>query len=261
MTPVLQHSLPYDVTNPRALPGVQPLRPQDWLIFDEAFAGQMAERDRLLAARRADVLALDRSARPAAQELLDLVLSLCYPGAGAGAGKGAQVRRRDGVAVAIDRGDPLGTLGRLVQEDLCILQKCGPEHVLTGAVLCFPASWMLAEKFMAPLVAIHDPVETYDPGVAARVQRLFDGVKPGRPLWRFNALWYDDPGLHQPRKAGVRRQKHAATTARYLRSERQCILRLPQTGAVVFSIHTYVVPRGVIRGPDRQRPGASARAV
>jgi hypothetical protein len=27
----------------------------------------------------------------------------------------------------------------------------------------------------------------------------------------------------------------------YLRSERQCILRLPETGAVVFSIHTTVI--------------------
>ena len=26
-----------------------------------------------------------------------------------------------------------------------------------------------------------------------------------------------------------------------MRSERQCLVRLPQTGAVVFAIHTYVV--------------------
>jgi len=32
-------------------------------------------------------------------------------------------------------------------------------------------------------------------------------------------------------------------SAPYLRSERQSILRLPDTGAVVFSIHTYVVAR------------------
>lgn len=237
MTPVLQHSLPYDVTNPRALPGVQPLRPQDWLIFDEAFAGQMAERDRLLAARRADVLALDEMARPAAAELLDLVLGLGYAGAG------TQVTRGDGIRVDIDRDDPLGTLGRLVQEDLCILQKIGDEHVLSGAVLCFPASWTLSEKYLRPLIAIHASVSEYDAGMAARVQRLFDGVQVGRPLWRFNALWYDDPTLHQPRSTDARRDAAEAETAAYLRSERQCILRLPQTGAVIFSIHTFVLPR------------------
>lgn len=237
MTGLLQRSLPYDPLTPRPLPGIAPLRIEDWLIRDEVFAGQMARREELLADRRAEVLALDESARPAAEELLDLVLRLAYPQAG------PQVMRPDGVSVAIDRSDPMGTLGRLVQEDLCLLQKQGGEHVLTGAVLCFPASWLLAEKYRRPLIAIHEPVATYDGGIAKRVQRLFDGVQPERPLWRFNALWYADPELHQPRSATARRETPEAKVADYLRSERQCILRLPKTGAVVFSIHTYVLAR------------------
>jgi len=242
MSEILQHALPYDVTAPRSLPGIQPMQLEEWLIFDEAFAGQMGARDRLLSEARADVLAMDEMARPAAQELLDLVLGLAYKGAG------GQVTRGDGVRVDIDRDDPLGTLGRLVQEDLCILQKIDDEHVLTGAVLCFPASWMLSEKFMAPLIGIHEPVAGYDAGIAARVQRLFDGVQPGRPLWRFNALWYDDPNLHQPRSANARRDEGEAGEAPYLRSERQCILRLPESLAVVFSIHTFVLPRDAVTG-------------
>ncbi|MEX0349902.1 MAG: DUF3445 domain-containing protein [Paracoccaceae bacterium] len=240
MTVLLQSSIPYDPLTPRPLPGIAPLRIEDWLIRDEAFAGQMAQRDALLAERRADVLAMHDTARPAAEELLDLVIALAYPGAG------PNVTRPDGVAVTIDRADPLGTLGRLVQEDLCILQKQGSEHVLTGAVLCFPASWMLAEKYLRPLVAIHEPVDAYDGSIAKRVQRLFDGVQPERPLWRFNALWYAEPDLHQPRSANARRRTPAAKTADYLRSERQSILRLPQTRAVIFSIHTYVLARAAI---------------
>ncbi|MDP5215896.1 DUF3445 domain-containing protein [Ruegeria sp. 2205SS24-7] len=237
MTGLLQRSLPYDPLTPRPLPGIAPLRIEDWLIRDEVFAGQMARREELLADRRAKVLALDESARPAAEELLDLVLRLAYPQAG------SHVMRPDGVSVFIDRSDPMGTLGRLVQEDLCLLQKQCEEHVLTGAVLCFPASWLLAEKYQRPLIAIHEPVASYDGGIAKRVQRLFDGVQPERPLWRFNALWYADPELHQPRSAAARRETPEATVADYLRSERQCILRLPTTGAVVFSIHTYVLAR------------------
>jgi Haem-dependent oxidative N-demethylase, alpha subunit-like len=243
MREVFQRSLPYDVMDTRALPGIQPLDLNDWLIRDEAYDAQMAVRDHLLRAARPDVLAMDDGARAAAGELLDLVLGLAYPGAG------AAVTRADGVRVAIDRGDPLGTLGRLVQEDLCILQKIGPEHVLTGAVVCFPASWLLADKFMCPLIGIHAPVEGYDDSVAARVQRMFDGVQPGRPLWRFNALWYDDPALHQPRGAHpVRGNEHQAP---YLRSERQSILRLPQSGAVIFSIHTYLLRRADVAGAGR----------
>ena len=146
--------------------------------------------------------------------------------------------------------DPLGTLGQLLQEDFCLLQKPegANEHLLTGAVLCFPAGWRLSEKFMRPLLAIHDPVPEYDAKLGARVQRLFDGVQVDRPLWRFNVLWYDDPELYQPRSAIAPRELGDPAQAPYLRSERQCILRLPETRAVVFSIHTYVVARADV--PD-----------
>lgn len=242
MIEILQKTLPYDALSPRPLPGIQPFAVDDWLDADDAFSRQMMLRDQLLSEKRDAVLALDEGARPAAEELLDMVLGLAYPGAS------GTITRADGARVMIDRADPLGTLGRLVQEDLCILQKSGNEHVLTGAVLCFPASWTLAEKFMRPLIGIHDTVDEYDGGMATRVQRLFNGVQPGRPLWRFNALWYHDPALHQPRSVHARREHPKEGEGNYLRSERQCILRLPQSGAVVFSIHTYVLARASLPG-------------
>ena len=114
------------------------------------------------------------------------------------------------------------------------------EHVLTGATLCFPAGWMLAEKLGRPLMRIHKPVAAYDEGLARRVQRLFDCVRVGQPLWRFNALRYADPMLFQPRHEGVPKYG-TGQEQRFTRSERQTILRLPRTGAVVFGIHTFVV--------------------
>lgn len=237
MTEILQPKVPYDVLHPRRLPGLQPLDIENWLHQDDAFAEQMAVRDRLLETARDEVVVLSDQARLAAEELLDTVSDLAYPG------HSDSVRRPDGEVVALDQADPLATLGRLVQEDFCLLQKHGDEHVLTAAVLCFPASWTLAEKFLRPLMAIHDPVNSYDEDMARRVQRLFDGVQVGRPLWRFNALWYQDATLFQPRSLTERRVQTAPQDAPFLRSERQCILRLPKTGAVVFSIHTYVVAR------------------
>lgn len=240
MTPILQTATPYDVTVPRPLPGIAPLDMADWLLVDEAFAAQMAERARLLAERRADVLAVTGGAGPAMDELLQVVLEwLAQHGAGY-AISAREVRRPDGVRVRIDRGDPMGTLGHLVQEDLCVMEKHGEAHVLTAAVLCFPASWRLSAKIGRPLLAIHDPVPEY-PAIARRVQRLFDGVQPGRPLWRFNAHGYGDPALYHPvRESG---DEDARARLPFLRSERQCVLRLPKTRACVFSIHTYVLAR------------------
>lgn len=237
MTGIFQTRIPYDVDSPLALPGIRPLNDASWLMRDDAFAAQMAERDRLVATRRSDVLALDPAADPAAQELLDMVLAEAYPGTD---GTGV-ITRADGVDVSIDRDDPMGTLARLVQEDLCILEKRGDEHVLTAAVLCFPASWRLDEKFLRPLIGIHRRVPEYDDNIARRVQRLFDGVQPGRGMWRFNALDYADPALFQPLGEDDNRDHRETAVRPYRRSERQCLIRLPETRAVVFSIHTFVL--------------------
>ena len=177
----------------------------------------------------------------AADELLEHVLAwLAQHGAGYRIA-GNRVRRPDGVSVALSRDDPLASLGRLVQEDFCLLERQGEEHVLTAAVLCFPAGWRVSEKIGRPLTRIHAPVAEYDAQIARRVQRLFDGVQVGRPLWRFNVLRYADAGLFQPerRDAGP----GAGQTRQYpwIRSERQCVLRLPRTRACVFSIHSYVL--------------------
>ncbi|MFV1498090.1 DUF3445 domain-containing protein [Phaeobacter sp. JH20_02] len=243
MNEILQTRLPYNPLEERKLPGIQPLAPEDWLYFDAAFAAQMTERERLLTTQRAEVLQCGPGAMPAACELLEAVLAQLYPEAAPS--RPGHVLRPDGVQVQLVWEDPLGTLGRIAQQDFCILEKPqgADEHVLTGAVLCFPANWTLAEKYLRPLIAIHAPVDSYDAGIAARVQRLFDGVQQGRPMWRFNALWYADPTLHQPRRVSGDRPRPAADDAGYLRSERQTILRLPRSRAVVFSIHTSVLAR------------------
>jgi hypothetical protein len=254
MAPILQSKLPVlPWMDPRMtrLPGILPLAAEDWLVADETFAGQMALRDRLIAERPDEVHALLPDAVPAAEELYRAVLAT-LPRLGHRLGPDA-VRRPDGVEVPLDAGAPLLTLGRLAQEDFCLMQEGGEgEHVLTGAILCFPASWTLAEKLGRPLVRIHAPIPSYDATVAPRVQRLFDAIDANRPLWRMNALPYWTTDLFAPRREGDRRTKPAGP-APYLRSERQCLLRLPETRAVVFSIHTYLVAM------ERLPPEARAR--
>lgn len=246
---VLHQELPADLGTPRALPGIQPVQ-GPWLHVDEAYGGQMQLREALLETRPGDVLHIDEQARPAAEELLDVVLHDA-PQLGFRQ-EGSQMIRPDGHRVILDRDTPLATLGRLMQCDFCLLEKRGAEHVLTGAVLCFPASWSLYEKAGQPLGRIHIPVDSYTPDLARRVQRLFDGIQPDRPIWRFNALWYDDPTLFQPRREAERRTPANPQTAPYFRSERQTLYRLPQTRAVVFAIHTYLIPRA--RVPAHFKP-------
>lgn len=238
----------------RRLPGVQPLDRTDWLVIDEAFTAQMALRDQLLSDRRAEVYA--EGAEAASRELLALILRHLGPEYDRTA---SGVTRPDGVTVPLSD-PPLLVAGRLVQEDLCLLQKPegGAEHVLSAAVLCFPASWTLAEKIGRPLTRIHRPVAPYDESMATRVQRLFDLMHPDRPMWRQNALFYEDPALYQPAPEAAPRETPTCRP-RFVRSERQCLLKLPETGAIVFSIHTWVLP--FARLTAAQRAGLESHPI
>lgn len=233
----------------RRLPGVMPLARADWLLVSDTYAAQMAERARLLRDCPDTVCACLPGAEDAALELLDEILH-DLPALGFAIGP-HQVTCPDGRVVPLDRARPLQTAGQLVQEDLCILQKTTQtEHVLTAAILCFPSSWTLADKLGKPLLRIHAPVPDYDAQMGARVQRMFDAIRPEQPLWRANLLRYENPALHQPRREFAPKDKRA--DGAFIRSERQCLLRLPRTRAVVFSIHTAQVHLDSLRPAEAQ---------
>ncbi|MFM2356325.1 MAG: hypothetical protein RLZZ528_2061 [Pseudomonadota bacterium] len=238
----LQKSLPFapfEDARTRRLPGTLPLDPSDWLRVDDAYAGQMALRDRLVGTRAGEVIAALPGSEAAVAEMYGKILREELPRLGFRR-DGETVIRPDGVSVALDPGAPLRTLARLVQEDLCLMQPGDMgEHVLTAATLCFPAGWTLAEKIGRPLMRIHAPVAKYSEDVGKRVQRLFDAIRPETPMWRANAHRSRAP-LFNPLPEDFPKDM-AEVEMPWIRSERQCLLRLPESGAVVFSIHTYVV--------------------
>ncbi|TGD42366.1 DUF3445 domain-containing protein [Pseudotabrizicola sediminis] len=241
MNEVLQPSLPFAPwadARTRRLPGIVPLDMADWLRVDEVYAAQMALRDRLLATREAEVVGQMSIATQAIEEMYEYVLARLPAGFER---LRDTVVRPDGVAVALDAGLPLQTLGRLVQEDLCLMQPDGAgQHMLTAAVLCFPAGWTLAEKLGRPLMRMHQPVPGYTEDMARRVQRLMDAVRVEAPLWRANAHHSRAP-LFNPLSEEAPKDTVAQGDMPYIRSERQCLIRLPVSRAVLFSIHTYLV--------------------
>ena len=241
----------------RRLPGMRPVGADDWLRVDEVYAAQMALRDRFLAERRGEVVAALPEAQEAGAEMLEGVLDTLARRDDF-AVRAETVTRPDGVEVTVNPDDPFGTVGRLIQEDVCLLEKRSEEHVLTGAVLIFPSGWTLAQKIGRPLLRIHRPVAPYDAGMGRRVQRLFDGLRVGQPLMRANLLWHGSPALHQPRREGEPKP-HGADGERYLRSERQCLVRLPRTQAVIFTIHTAIIEAAGLSPEERatlaRRPG------
>lgn len=241
--PICQTTLPvapWTDTLAARLPGLQPVAEGDWLRVDDAYAGQMAYRDQLIAQRRAEVVM--RAAGPAAAEaaLLEQVVAnvIALPGY---ARVDGGIIRPDGVVVGLASDEnPVVIAARLAQEDFLILDRTPDGHVLTSAVLCFPASWTLGQKIGRNMLGIHQPVDRYDDNIAKRVNRVMAVLQQGNAVWRANVLCYNDPELHQPRLEHERRPFDPAGPV-YIRVERQALKRLTPT-ATVFSIHTYLVP-------------------
>jgi dimethylamine monooxygenase subunit A len=251
MDQILQSHLPFAPwadARTRRLPGILPLDMTDWLRVDDAYAPQMALRDCLIAERAHEVVGQVSTAAQAIEELYEFVLAHLPVGF---VRDGNALTRPDGVRVVPDPARALHSLARLVQEDLCLMQEDDAgEYMLSAAVLCFPAGWMLHEKLGRPLMRMHKPVEAYTQDVGRRVQRLMDAVRVETPLWRANAHHSRAP-LFNPLSEDAPKDTVAQGDMPFIRSERQCLIRLPVSRAVLFSIHTYVVARDNLTADQR----------
>jgi hypothetical protein len=176
--------------------------------------------------------------------------------------------------------DPLVAVALLASEDMLLLlpEKHGPggeiAYVLKAGALFFPNDWSLRSHFDIPKpderdaaalaawqqakqesekaarlgkgpYAIHDGhVRHYVENFASRVDMFFGRLEPGMRVWRRN--WgpriSDELFLHSdalPAALPALTPQNWADHG-YLRSEHEAFAKLPQTGAVVFSIKTFL---------------------
>jgi dimethylamine monooxygenase subunit A len=232
--------------------------------IDSDYPAQMALRRRLLAERHGEVFAALEGSGPARRATLAMIaahLQAHHPEWFAGAGS-LLANRLTGEEwdLADPPCDPLELTGRLVQEDLCLLEPGPAGPRLTAAVLCFPTRWRLADKLGRPIGAIHGPVPFFAERLGGPVERFMALLKPGRLVERFNWSILDDPALFQPDGHGRTAHDPAFTALNagerlWLRVERQTLSRLPGTEAILFTIKVHQRPIGAVAG----EPAIAAR--
>jgi dimethylamine monooxygenase subunit A len=243
-----------------------------WFEIDDRYVNEMAQRRCLLAERHRDVfgvLSVSDTAR--AETLREVVANLTA--------FAPDWFRRDGDALhnkitgetwnlAAPPYDPLELAGRLVQEDLCIIQQTDSGPIFTAAVLCFPSRWRLHEKLGKPLVAVHGPVPHYAKRLATPVDRFMAKVKAGHIASRLNWSVLDSPAMFQPtgkwrEAANAEVTPDNAGESLYLRVERQTLRRLPQSGAILFGIrvHSYPLACGITTPAAASRLAEAVRAL
>lgn len=133
--------------------------------------------------------------------------------------------------------EPLWGTSLWVADDLVLMEKQGSAYHLTAASLCSPSHWRLEEKMGLPLVDIHAPVPGLSERIGAKIERFMAHLKPSHPVERFNWSLQADDALcaRAPQPDYV-----DAATELFYRTERQTLRRLPQTGAIVFTIRVYL---------------------
>ncbi len=231
---------PYRAGAPTFTPNMKPLALDAWLTPDtEAYVldwkhGLLTEPDR--------ILRQSPEGAPAAVEAARLV----------------------GQAL----GTPCDTLigaSALVSDDLVIMEKRGDAWLCSGLTLTAPTFFSIDDAYGRELAALHGPVPDGH-RLAARIGRVFDGLRPGLVLERFNWTLQCGSDRHTPDGTALRnRAAHIAAkdaeAILHLRVERQTIRRLPDTGAVLFTIRVCLDPLTVIPASDRAPLAHAWRAL
>jgi dimethylamine monooxygenase subunit A len=243
-----------------------------WFEIDERYSEEMQEKRHLLAERHDDVFgALPISDAARAETLREVFANLTtyFPDWFIRNGECLHNALTGGTWDLADLPyDPLELAGRLVQEDLCIIQESDAGPIFTAAVLCFPSRWRLHEKLGRPLIEVHGPVPFYPERLATPVDRFMAKVKPGHIASRWNWSVLDNSALYQPTGKWREATNTAVTPDNagetlHLRVERQTLRRLPQSGAILFGIrvHSYPIARAITTPEAAARLAAAVRAL
>lgn len=217
--------------------GLKPIALADWLEGGEA--DPAARKDPLYADRRGLVWAETADSRPAQAEALELVEAAL------------------GRAPAPPELPALYAAARRLPDDLCLMEKRDGQWRLTALSLS-AGSFFTAEAVIGrSLGELHGPVTGFAERFLVRVQRIFDGLRPGLVLERRNWTVLNSDALHTPSSAPIRAQIAGigpadAGAALHLRVERQTLRRLPRTGGALFTIRVWLAPLDSLRDdPDR----------
>lgn len=143
--------------------------------------------------------------------------------------------------------EPLDWVGRQVQEDLLLLNA---ESTVVAGQLCFPSGWCLDEKIGQHFVKVHAPLPSRMNPMVQAAEKLIERIPPHRPIGRTN--WgfrvcnqLDLSSRHRESYLQLLNQVSASLEAHevgekiFFRIERQTLSRLPLSGHVLFTIHTY----------------------
>lgn len=158
-------------------------------------------------------------------------------------------------------------LTRVIEEDFIFMmkdpdhQEVEDEYYFKGGVFAFAAGFDPVDKFNQPMTSIHKPIPGYEEKLKASMNKFFNRLSPGQFITRNNFslqthdLYFvmdDNKGYHKTEIIKKKEDELDFETQVHYRSERQVLTRLPKSGAVVFTIRTYLIPLADFRKEGKE---------
>lgn len=266
-------SYPYKDKPYRLTMGITKLDAQDWLLLEDSYLTELEEKTKILTNTntkypadkdlRGSTFFESPEADHAIREFYDVTMTyMCtkYPMYFKKDEKGIH-NTITGEHVPLTSANHSRTelqeaLARVIQEDFIILlkdpsrgdEKYGDEYFFKAGVFAFAAGFDPKDKFDKALTSVHAPIPGYEEKLKKSMNRFFDRLNPYEMVTRSNFSvqahdkYYvdnDNKGYHNDYST------EAPTfdeTELHYRSERQVLTKLPESGAIVFTIRTYLHP-------------------
>lgn len=169
-------------------------------------------------------------------------------------------------------------LAENIEEDFIILLKDptrqteenGNEYFFKAGVFGFAAGFNPIDRFNTPLSFIHHPIPGYESKLKLSMNRFFNRLSPGQFVTRLNfsiqthnKFYVDDSnkGYHNSNDGGdgdsgilepMKFEDLDFENQVHYRSERQVLTKLPQSGAIVFTIRTYLLPLSQVKNEGKE---------
>lgn len=149
--------------------------------------------------------------------------------------------------------EPLRYITSQIQEDIALLDQRNDQLYVDAGVVTFAADWSFGFDVGMSFLEIHGPVpRVRQEGVITRAHEFLKGLQPHQPYRRTNWTLTIDRRLdvsteiyHEwgPDRETIQRVSDDEFGRRvHLRVEVQHLIRLPDSGAVMFLIRTYMLP-------------------
>ena len=245
--------------------GLRPMEMAEWLDTGPDHAAFMAaKRARLAGCPPLYYRTLERSRTAQADLLAHVTGHLLAHHADAFSGDQRSLHDRlDGSRhdLADPAREPLDVLGGLIEEDFVLFGREEGRDIVIAASNAYTSSGRIVSCVGRDMHFAHEPVPGLNEALAQRIDRVIGNVQAGKPVVRFN--WFVTPIAsrlfpERSHAANIAASEEAARLLKAdyrragdvlnLRVERQTFLRLPETGALAFGIHTYSDPLASIAG-------------